>query len=78
MVPLALATGSFKAYTDFGAGTQLRFFELNFPVFDYTGARVNKLDPDGKTVYIDVVAMGRKTATHQVFTRVQTASSAAF
>lgn len=78
MVPLNLATGAFQAYTEFGSGTTARFLEANFPVFDYTGARVNKLDPDGKTVYIDVVGMGRKTATHQFFTRVQTASSGAF
>jgi hypothetical protein len=78
MVPLNLATGSFQIYSEQGAGTTQRFVEANFPVYDYTGARVNKLDPDGKTVYIDVVAAGRKTATHQFFTRVQTASAGAY
>ncbi len=75
---MGLATGSFKAYTEFGAGTTLRFFELNHPLIVYTGFRVNKLDPDGKTMYADVTAMGVKGATHQVFTRTQTASSGAF
>lgn len=75
---IGLATGAFQAYTEFGAGTTQRFFELNHPLIVYTGARVNKLDPDGKTMYLDVTAMGVKGATHQVFTRVQTASTGAF
>jgi hypothetical protein len=75
---VGLATGSFKAFTEFGAGTNNRFFELNHPLIVFTGARVNKLDPDGKTMYLDVTAMGVKGATFQVFTRTQTASSGAF
>lgn len=78
VVPIDLATGSFYLYSPQGAGTNQRFIETNVPVHRYTGARVNKLDPDGKTVYIDVTAMGVKGATHQLFTRVQTASAAAF
>ncbi|MGH9380885.1 MAG: phage tail tube protein [Thermoanaerobaculia bacterium] len=78
VVPIDLATGSFKALSEFGTGTSSRELEVNFPVYDYTAVRVNRLDPDGKTVYLDVTAMGRKTATHQVFTRVQIASTAAF
>ena len=75
---LGLATGSFKGYSESGSGATLRFFEINHPLIVYTGARVNKLDPDGKTMYIDVTAMGVKGATHQVFTRTQTASGGAF
>lgn len=78
MVPIDLATGSFKLYTEQGAGTALRFLETNVPCHRYTGARLNKLDPDGKTVFIDVTAMGVKGATHQFFSRVQTASGGAF
>lgn len=78
VVPINLATGSFKIYSETAAGTQSRFIETNVPVHRYTGARLNKLDPDGKTVYIDVTAMGVKAATHQIFARVQTASAAAF
>lgn len=77
VVPLDLATGSFQLFSPLGAGTTYRFLETNVPVHRYTGARVNKLDPDGKTVYLDVTAMGIKGATHQVFARVQTASQAA-
>jgi hypothetical protein len=78
---LGLATGSFKAYSEFGGGggaTGGRFFEINHPLIVYTGARVNKLDPDGKTMYLDVTAMGVKGATHQVYTRICTASGGAF
>lgn len=75
---LGLATGAFQAYTEFGAGTTLRFFELNQPCIVFTGARVNKLDPDGKTMYLDVSAIGVRSATHQFYTRIQTASGGAF
>lgn len=75
---LGLATGSFKFTAEFGADPDQRLFEVALPAFQYTGARVNKLDPDGKTMYIDVSGMGIKGATHQIFTRVQTASGGAF
>lgn len=78
MVPIDLATGSFQAFTGFGADTTARFFELVLPLFNFTAARVNKLDPDGKTMYLDVVGMGIKNATHQIFSRIQTASGGAF
>jgi hypothetical protein len=77
VVPIDLATGSFDFFTAQGAGTSYRFLRTAVPVHRYTGARVNKLDPDGKTVYIDVTAMGVKGATHQVFAQIQTASQAA-
>lgn len=75
---LGLATGAFQAYTEFGAGSGWRFFEYNQPLVVFTGARVNKLDADGKTMYIDFTAMGIKSATHQVYTRIQTATSGAY
>ncbi len=75
---LDLATGSFVAHTDFGVSTLRRFLQVHLPVFQYTGARVNKLDPDGKTMYIDFSAMGIKGATHQIWTLVQAASGGAF
>jgi hypothetical protein len=75
---LGLATGAFTAYSEFGTGTTQRFFEIGFPLVEFTGAKVNRLDPDGKTMYLDVTAMGVRSATSQVFTRTQTASSGAF
>lgn len=73
-IPLDLATGSFKIYAEKGSGTNFRFAEFTANMFDYTGARLNRLDPDGKTMYIDVTAMGRKSATHQITARILTAS----
>lgn len=74
-----IATGAFKIFSGFNlAGATERFVELNFPTYDIVAARVNRLDPDGKTMYIDVSAMGKKGATHQFFARVQTASGGAF
>ena len=61
---MGLATGAFSAYSEFGTGTSLRFFKQDLTMLAYTGARVNKLDPDGKTMYIDVSAIGVKGATH--------------
>lgn len=75
---LGLATGIFQAYSEFGSGTTLRFFEVNMPLVVLTGAKVNKLDPDGKTMYIDFTAMGVSNATYQFYTRTQTASTGAF
>jgi hypothetical protein len=76
---LGLATGSLKIFFGFNlGGASERHLELNVPLLQYTAAQVNSLDPDGKTMYIDVAAMGLKGATHQVYARVQTASGGAF
>lgn len=63
MVPLALATGSFKAFMANAAApnsVDRRELTLDFPLVHYAGVKVNKLDPDGKTVYLDVAAMSIK------------------
>ena len=77
-IPLDLATGSFRLLSQFGSGTNMRRKEYGVNQMHYTGARVNKLDPDGRTMYLDFTAMGYKAATHQVFARTWTASAAAF
>jgi hypothetical protein len=77
-VPIDLATGAIKIYTQFGSGTNVRYQEWGVNQFHYTGARVNKLDPDGKTMYIDVAGMGYKAATYQAYCRTFCASAAAF
>lgn len=75
---LGLATGAFRAYTEFGSGTTQRYFDWSQPLITFTGVKVNKLDPDGKTMYIDFSAMGVKSATHQVIVETQTPESEAF
>lgn len=58
-----LTTGSFNAYTFFGSYN----IRLNMPVIEYGDVKVNKLDPDGKTMYMDVVANSIKSATVPLF-----------
>lgn len=76
-VPVELATGAMSLWQSFGAGTQFRHLGLFAPGFHYTQARVNKLDPDGKTMYLDVAWESYKAATHAAYARVLCASIAA-
>lgn len=76
-IPVDLATTAFKAYTQFGSGTNARYFEFGLPQLQLTGARVNKLDPDGKTMYADVSMSGIKGATNQVYAKTVIGSIAA-
>lgn len=55
-VNLDLATGAFTFYSQEGS----TFIQGQFPWLQYVGAKVNKLDPDGQTVYLDVAAMTLK------------------
>ncbi len=76
-VPVDLATGALSLYSLFGSGTNVRYQEFGVNQFHYTQARVNRLDPDGKTMYIDVTGEGYKGATHQAYVRTLIASAAA-
>jgi hypothetical protein len=77
VIPVDLATGSLRLTTVIGAGTLARVLEIGVNQLHYTGARVNKLDPDGKTMYLDVAGMGFKGATYQVYSKTTIASAAA-
>lgn len=66
-VPIDLATGAFSFYTQVGS----QYLRVALPLVEYTGAKVNKLDPDGKTVYLDVTAMTVKNATHAIWCEVR-------
>lgn len=48
------------------------------PLIEWTDAKVNKLDPDGKTVYLDVVGMGIKGATTQFYSVIDCGNLTAF
>lgn len=76
-IPIDLATGALSLWQAFGAGTLFRHLGIFQTGFHYTQARVNKLDPDGKTMYIDVAWDNYKSGTHALFARVLTASAAA-
>lgn len=73
-VPVDLATGTFEAVVFTGS----QMLRMVLPFLQWTDVKVNKLDPDGKTVYLDVVAMGLKNATHQIFTEVHTQGATSY
>lgn len=76
-VPVDLATGALSIWQQFGSGTNFRHLGLFAPAFHYTEARVNKLDPDGKTMYIDVAWQSYKSGTHAMYARGLIASAPA-
>ncbi len=69
-----LATGSLKLFSARGSF----FHGLNLPLLDVTGAKLNRLDPDGKTVYVDVAAMSIKNATHSIWTLTRTTDATGY
>lgn len=75
-IPFDLATSAFRLTSYLGAGTAIRHFEFGMNAFHITGARVNKLDPDGKTMYLDVAGQGYKSATYQAYVLCDIASAA--
>jgi hypothetical protein len=76
-IPFDLATGALVIAQNNGTGTTFRYMELGVNAFHLTDARVNRLDPDGKTMFVDFVAQGYKSATHQIYAKFSTASVAA-
>ena len=46
--------------------------QVNLPLLQYVDGKANKLEPDGKTMYLDLVLKGIKGATSQVWTSVYT------
>jgi hypothetical protein len=70
-IPIDLPTGSFEAVSIVSS----YIARVVLPLIHWTDAKVNKLDPDGKTVYMDVVGMGIKNATHQIFAAVDSGSA---
>lgn len=83
-VPISqLATGSVDLVSITQAQTASGLFATAMarcvlPLIQWTDAKVNKLDPDGKTVYLDVVGMSIKGATSNVFTVVDNGEIAAY
>jgi hypothetical protein len=59
-VPPNLATGAFHAERKL-TGSQL--IAIDVPLLRYTSVEVNRLEPDGQTVVLDVSAMGAKGGT---------------
>lgn len=53
-------------------------FQVNLPLLQYIDAKVNKLDPDGKTMYLDIVANSIKGPTYPIWTSIYTDDVAAY
>jgi hypothetical protein len=76
VVPQVLATGSFHAERRL---TSSQLLAVDVPNLNYTAVNVNRLEPDGETVVLDVSAMGVRAGTsivqHRSVHNAVTASS---
>lgn len=72
--PNLITTGAFNFYTQGPSGTSMSLFS---PFLEFTALKVNRLDPDGKTMYLDYTASTRQIGTQslQVVTNTTTASA---
>lgn len=76
-IPVEFATGSLDlaqhqlAYVN-GSITATALFRVVCPLLEWIDAKLNKLDPDGKTVYLDVIGASVKGATSAIFAVVDT------
>lgn len=52
--------------------------EIQLPLLEITNAKVNRLIPDGQTMYLDIAAETVKGATFPMWGRVRTAATAAY
>lgn len=58
-----LTNGAFTFYTAGPSGTSLKLFA---PFIEFTAVKVNRLDPDGKTMYLDWTASSRQIGTQSL------------
>lgn len=68
-VPADLATGSLDLaqLAQVGTFAASLLARVVIPALHWTDAKVNKLDPDGKTVYLDLVGMSYRNATSAIY-----------
>lgn len=74
----SVATGSFQAVAQYGAGATLRLIEIVLPLITYRGNPLTELDPDGKTVYETISAKALKAATSMFIARVRNGHPSAY
>lgn len=60
VIPVNLSTGSFQAQS-IGGSSQMA--QINVPLLYHVDAKLNRLDPDARTVHVDLISMGVKSAT---------------
>lgn len=68
-IPQSLPTGqiSLVQYSQVGTLGASALSQIVIPLLEWTDAKVNKLDPDGKTVYMDVIGQSIKNSTYAIY-----------
>lgn len=75
-VPTGLLTsGTFNFFQQNPSSMSLALY---LPFVEFTGAKVNRLDPDGKTMYLDFTASTRNIGTQSVQATVVSGASTAY
>lgn len=71
-IPVVVPTGQFSFYSgQQSSGGSLNAY-LCMPYVEVGNVKVNRLDPDGKTMYLDFTAFGIANATYSVFGKLVT------
>lgn len=73
-ITAAIATMGFDLFAAQGSES----VRLAQPVLQVTGAQPNRLDPDGKTIYVDLAALSIKSATYPFFGVVRSLATAPY
>lgn len=82
-IPVDFATGSLDLSTlqsTFinGSVSAVGLHRVVCPLLEWIDAKINRLDPDGKTVYLDVVGASVKGATNAIFAQIDTVDIPAY
>jgi hypothetical protein len=76
-VQVGIATASFNFYTLLGQGAS-NSLQMNMPLLQVSALKVNRLDPDGKTMFLDFTAGTIKGASPSLFANVVTGATASY
>lgn len=78
-VPVALATGTFQLYTPHIPTGGSQYLLLGLPLVEFIGVRLNRLDPDGRTMYLDFTGMTtRNSGTNSIYAQLVTGATGAY
>lgn len=69
-VPVTVPTGAFNFFTTVPPGSLSA--RIAMPFLEVGNVKVNRLDPDGKTMYLDFTAFGIANATYSLFGQIVT------
>lgn len=74
----ALTSGAFTFFTQLPSTPSLGGLKLFAPYVEFTALKVNRLDPDGKTMWIDYTASTKNIGTQSLQTTVTNLTSTAY